>query len=98
MAAARPPTTSGPPASPVQPTPAATSSRTDSLAQATTSGTREQAARETPAGRSYVVRNGDTAYSIARSYRVNVAALLSANPGVNPQRLRPGQTLAIPVR
>ena len=46
--------------------------------------------------RTHVIRAGDTPYSIARSYGVKLASLLSANPGVDPRRLRPGQALAIP--
>jgi LysM repeat protein len=80
-----------------QPAPALPELRSETLAQAATSAVREESGRG-GAGKSYVVRSGDTAYAIARSYKVNVAALLSANPGVDPQRLRPGQTLAIPMR
>ena len=44
-----------------------------------------------------VIRSGDTPYSIARNYGVKLASLLSANPGLDPRRLRPGQTLVIPL-
>lgn len=33
---------------------------------------------------------------IARKYGVKVEALMAANPGLDPRRLRVGQTLAIP--
>ena len=59
------------------------------------------AARETPnpvSAKTHVIRSGDTPYSIARAYGVKLASLLSANPGVDPKRLRPGQTLAIPLQ
>lgn len=48
------------------------------------------------ATRTHVVRAGDTPYSIARSYGVKLALLLTANPGVDPRRLQPGQALTIP--
>jgi LysM repeat protein len=48
--------------------------------------------------KTHVVRSGETPYSIARSYGVPVASLLSANPGVDPKRIRPGQPLSVPRR
>ena len=33
---------------------------------------------------------------IARKYGVKVEALMAANPGLDPRRLRVGQTLTIP--
>jgi len=44
----------------------------------------------------YVVRAGDTFYSIAMKYGVTVAELMKANPGVDPNNLRIGQILCIP--
>jgi len=52
----------------------------------------------TASGKTHVIKAGDTPYSIARAYGVKLASLLGANPGVDPRRLRPGQTLAIPVQ
>ncbi len=49
------------------------------------------------AGRQHAVAEGDNFWSVARRYDVSVAALTKANPGVDPTRLRVGQTLAIPV-
>jgi len=46
--------------------------------------------------RAHAVREGDTLASIARLYRVRLDALTAANPGVNPRRLRVGQSLTIP--
>ena len=52
-----------------------------------------------PAGATpYIIRRGDTFYGIARRFRVSVAALTSANPGVNPGRLQIGQLVCIPSR
>lgn len=48
--------------------------------------------------RSHKVVAGDTPSSIARRYRVKVAALLAANPGLNPQRMRIDQNLSVPAR
>jgi LysM repeat protein len=49
-----------------------------------------------PNGRTHTVRAGDTAFSIARNYRVRVEALLAANPAVDSRRLKIGQTISIP--
>lgn len=49
-----------------------------------------------PAARSHVVKSGDTPATIARQHNVKVEALLAANPGLDPKRLKIGQTLTIP--
>jgi tetratricopeptide (TPR) repeat protein len=59
--------------------------------------TAREAANPAPA-RTHVIRTGDTPYAIARAYGVKLASLLSANPDMDPKRLRPGQTLAIPLQ
>lgn len=46
-------------------------------------------------GRVHVVKDGDTAYRIAKTYGVNVDQLVKTN-GINPSTLRPGTTLTIP--
>jgi LysM repeat protein len=46
--------------------------------------------------KTHVIKSGDTPYSIARNYGVKLASLLSANPGMDSRRLRPGQALVIP--
>ncbi|MCL4785809.1 MAG: LysM peptidoglycan-binding domain-containing protein [Verrucomicrobia bacterium] len=48
------------------------------------------------ATRTHKVQSGETPYSIARRYGVKVNALLSANPGLNPQRMQVGQVLNVP--
>jgi tetratricopeptide (TPR) repeat protein len=53
-------------------------------------------ARASATTKTHVVKNGEWPYSIARTYGIKVADLLSANPGVDPRRLRPGQALVIP--
>ncbi|HEX7956020.1 MAG TPA: LysM peptidoglycan-binding domain-containing protein, partial [Pyrinomonadaceae bacterium] len=48
--------------------------------------------------RIYTVRGGDTLGVIARRYGVEVAELLAANNIANPDRIRAGQQLTIPVK
>lgn len=56
-------------------------------------------ATSTPApgggGRTYTIRPGDTCYDIARTYGVELSALVSLN-GLDCSSLRPGQTIRIP--
>jgi len=49
-----------------------------------------------PKAKTYVVQKNDTPTAIARKFGVKVDALLAANPGLDPRRLRLGQTLNIP--
>ncbi len=50
-----------------------------------------------PAGTTpYIIRSGDTFYSIAQRFNISVAALIAANPGVDPNRLRIGQIICVP--
>ena len=46
--------------------------------------------------RSHTVVAGETAVRIARRYGVTLDALLAANPGLEPRRMRVGQVLNIP--
>ena len=47
----------------------------------------------------YTVRQGDTLWAIARRYDLPVACLIGANPQIaDPNRIRPGQILRIPLR
>lgn len=48
------------------------------------------------ATRTHVIRGGDTLSGIARRYHVPVARLQRLNPGVKPDRLRPGDALRVP--
>lgn len=45
----------------------------------------------------YVVRRNDTIGSIAASFRIDSASLISANPDINPRNLSIGQILCIPL-
>jgi len=47
-------------------------------------------------GTEYTVVAGDTLYGIAKKHGVSLRALLDANPGVDPRRLRVGQKLVLP--
>ncbi len=49
-----------------------------------------------PGTTSYVVRSGDTFFSLAARYNVTVDAIMRANPGVDPNRLYIGQVICIP--
>ena len=58
------------------------------------SGTAE---RTRPAsGKSHAVRSGETPSIIARKYGITVKALMAANPGVSPNRLKVGTVLKLP--
>uniref|UniRef100_I2Q735 LysM domain-containing protein n=1 Tax=Desulfovibrio sp. U5L TaxID=596152 RepID=I2Q735_9BACT len=60
-----------------------------------------QAAAKAPAvaradGDRYVVADGDNFWSIARRFGIDAAELKRANAAVDPQKLQPGQLLALP--
>jgi len=44
----------------------------------------------------YTVKEGDWIYKIARDCKVEPSALVAANPGLNPDRITPGQQLVMP--
>ena len=44
----------------------------------------------------YTIRPGDTLYNISRRYYTTLNAVLTANPGIDPLRLRVGQTVIVP--
>jgi LysM repeat protein len=46
--------------------------------------------------RTHAVAAGETPAAIARKYGVNLNALLAANPGLDPRKLRVGQVLNLP--
>lgn len=49
-----------------------------------------------PGGTLYTVLAGDTIYSIAQQYNTTAQAILTANPGINPNNLQIGQVLCLP--
>jgi len=44
----------------------------------------------------YTIQPGDSLYKIARMYYTTVSAILTANPGINPSLLLPGQRITVP--
>jgi len=46
--------------------------------------------------RTHTVAAGETPAAIARKYGVNLNALMAANPGLNPKKLRVGQVINLP--
>ncbi|NLM36517.1 MAG: LysM peptidoglycan-binding domain-containing protein [Firmicutes bacterium] len=56
---------------------------------------------QTPAtcsGFIYIIRSGDTLFSLAQRFGTTVAAITAANPGINPNQLQVGQQVCIPNR
>ena len=49
-----------------------------------------------PGGFYYTIRSGDTLYNISQRYNISLQRLISANPGINPNRLEIGQVICIP--
>ncbi|TCL70976.1 LysM domain-containing protein [Hydrogenispora ethanolica] len=45
----------------------------------------------------YTVKSGDTLYKIARTFKLSVDDLEEANPSIDPNRLRVGQVICIPL-
>ena len=43
------------------------------------------------------LKAGDTFWRLSQQYDTSVAAIAAANPELDPQRLRPGQTVAVPL-
>src|ERR1051325_7068282 len=83
-------TTGRPPAAPTnQPAGLATATaRPSSASSPPTNGTRQALA----SGRTHTIKPSETLTLIARKYGVKLDALVAANPGLDPRRLRPGQT------
>ncbi|MDQ1909850.1 M14 family metallopeptidase [Paenibacillus sp. GD4] len=45
----------------------------------------------------YVIQAGDSFFEIARRFNIDLGDLQAANPGVDPRRLRIGQTIVLPI-
>jgi LysM repeat protein len=58
---------------------------------------RQQVFPPCPEGNYYIIKAGDTLYSIARRYNVSLDDLIEANPGIDPDRLAIGQVICIPL-
>lgn len=50
-----------------------------------------------PGVTTYVVQKSDTFYSISGKLKINLNALLTANPGINPDALLIGQSICVPI-
>ena len=50
-----------------------------------------------PGGVFYTIRAGDTLYTIALRFGTSVDAIIAANPGIDPFRLRVGQIICVPL-
>ena len=70
--------------------PATTSGGT--TASAVSSGTAASSSQ------THTVKSGDTPASIARKYGVALATLMSANPGLDPKKLKIGQVITVPAK
>jgi hypothetical protein len=55
-------------------------------------------AESTAAYKEYIVARGDTLSRIAKAHQIPLDILISANPAVDPLRLRLGQKIQIPVQ
>ncbi len=47
--------------------------------------------------RRYMIKPGDSYYSIARQFSTTTGAISAANPNIDPRRLRPGQYVIVPL-
>lgn len=45
----------------------------------------------------YIIQAGDTLYRLAQRFNVSVEAIISVNPGIDPQFLQIGQRICIPI-
>ncbi len=65
--------------------------REASIAIATT----QRTGKSNSKGRTYRIKSGDTLTSIARDHDTSTAEIVAMNPGLNPDRIYPGQTIDI---
>ncbi|PXA03613.1 hypothetical protein DDZ13_11575 [Coraliomargarita sinensis] len=79
----------------VRPAPAATESSREEV-PATTSTRTTPTPEESTATGTYTIQTGDTFAKIAAKLDVGLQALLDANPGADPRRLRIGQVINVP--
>jgi LysM repeat protein len=83
-----------PTVNPVSPQPAQNNTLAPARTPAENRPAHPTAAKETP--RTHTVVAGETAVRIARRYGLPLDALMAANPGLEPRRMRVGQVLNIP--
>jgi LysM repeat protein len=78
------------------PRPDATAERGAESPRPTPPAARPQAPVRAAAPTTHTVAAGETFLAVARRYGLTYSQLLSANPGLDPDRIRPGQTLRLP--
>ncbi len=87
------------PAATTVPQPATSTAATVAAARPTATKTESPApkpASRAPAARTHVVKAGEIPAAIARRYGISVQELMAVNKGVEPRRMRAGQTLNLP--
>jgi len=89
-------TTPTEPAAPLPPTTTAVRSMSTATAIPPTATATPVPPTATPSTTTYVVRKGDTLSAIAQRFGVSLAALESANPSIDPDRLTIGMKITIP--
>jgi LysM repeat protein len=62
----------------------------------TTMAAPKPVAPKPPKPRTHMVVSGESLASIARKHSITLTALEAANPGINPKKIRPGQSLNLP--
>ncbi len=94
-----PPATRGAatPAGTASPVPPAGTDAVNRAAPVATGG-RVSAPANAARGRTHTVKSGETVTSIARQYSVKPGSLQAANPGLDPRKMRVGQTLNVPAQ
>ncbi len=93
-----PTTRSTPSISSVAPSGASSTSRQQTLVASTPTSTRITASNSGSSARSYTIKSGDTPSSVAKKYNIRVESLMAANPGLDPRKMRVGQTVNLPVQ
>jgi murein DD-endopeptidase MepM/ murein hydrolase activator NlpD len=66
------------------------------IATAVRTAARRPAAASPETGATAILEKGQTLYALAKANGVSLQALMAANPGLNPRRLRPGTVLQLP--
>lgn len=49
-----------------------------------------------PSGKTYVIKKGDTLWSIAQTHGVNLQDIIKLNPHINPDLIYPGHVITLP--
>lgn len=81
---------------PAQQVAAVAGARTGAAGAAGAAQTGAGATSPTASGKTYTVKSGDILGRIAKAHNVSEAALLKANPDVDPRRMKVGQKIKIP--